>query len=148
MVIAKLGLSAIERILKRIVIDSSTGCWNWPGATAGGYGRIRFAMSEGGKKVLTHRVTYEYYVGKIPKGLELDHAVCNNPLCCNPEHVSPVTHAGNMARGAHAMKACCKHGHPLVAGNLYVKKGNPRSRQCRKCHLAAVSRYAARQKGR
>jgi hypothetical protein len=40
-------------------------------------------------------------VGPVPEGLELDH-LCENPPCCNPAHLEPVTHAENNRRAAQA----------------------------------------------
>lgn len=59
-----------------------------------GYGRVSFNR----KSVVAHRVTYEHFVGVVPYGLELDH-LCDNPPCCNPDHLEEVTHQENIQRG-------------------------------------------------
>ncbi len=77
------------------VVDKTTGCWIWQGAKIStGYGHLRVQ----GKNVLSHRYMYEKVKGEIPGGLELDH-LCRNPLCMNPQHLEPVTHAENCRRG-------------------------------------------------
>lgn len=89
------GLTAQERILRRIEIDTETGCWNWPGAKRGlyGYGNIY----EDGKVMATHRVMYRDMVGPLLDGHEIDH-LCNNTGCCNPDHLEQVTREENMKR--------------------------------------------------
>jgi len=83
-----------ERIETNIEIDSN-GCWIWLKCkNNGGYGRIQV----NGKPWLTHRVSYELYVGSIPQGLTIDH-LCRVRHCCNPAHLEPVTSAENTRRG-------------------------------------------------
>lgn len=74
-------------------VKTGIGCWIWTGATASGYGVIR----QNRKLVLAHRAIYELIVGKIPKGLQIDH-LCQNTICVNPKHLEPVTPKENMRR--------------------------------------------------
>lgn len=69
-----------EQFLIRIVKDAS-GCWFLP-----------TRMKNKG----SHRIAYRLIKGEIPKGMCICHA-CDNPLCCNPEHLWLGTHAENMA---------------------------------------------------
>lgn len=48
--------------------------------------------------MVTHRITYLFYVGPIPDGLELDH-LCRVRACCNPDHLEAVTRLVNVRRG-------------------------------------------------
>ncbi len=58
-------------------------CWIWTKGTSGwGYGDIR----EGPKTLKAHRVAWEQKYGPIPNGLFVLHK-CNNPPCCNPDHL-------------------------------------------------------------
>jgi hypothetical protein len=83
----------IERKLDRLV-KTVTGCWQWPGALdESGYGQVVV----GGRNRAIHSVAWEYLMGPIPSGLELDHK-CRNRACANPAHLEPVTHVENMAR--------------------------------------------------
>lgn len=133
----------MDRIMARIVVNDD-GCWVYPVShKSDGYGRVRQCAADGGAKVLVHRATYEALVGPIPDGLELDHVWargCRSNSCCNPAHLEPVTHAGNMGRGWHARKTHCKSDHPLSGDNLLTTK-NPKHRGCRACACLSTRRY-------
>ena len=107
-------------------------CWVWDkGKLSAGYGTTRI---EGVTK-LVHRIAYEYIIGAIPNGLELDH-LCRNHACYNPEHLEAVTHIENMRRGKHARKTHCPNGHPYSGDNLYIgkqTKGGTVARVCKTC---------------
>lgn len=86
-----------ERLARRTELDVATGCWVWTGNTRAGYGRI--SMSVGAERKarrfrLVHRVAFEALVGPIPSGLSVLHR-CDNPPCCNPEHLFLGTIADN-----------------------------------------------------
>jgi HNH endonuclease len=71
-----------------------TPCHIWPGVpTPSGYGRLHHA----GRATLAHRFFYEQASGPVPEGMDLDH-LCRVPLCCNPDHLEPVTRAENVRR--------------------------------------------------
>lgn len=83
-----------------------TGCWEWRGnRNALGYGMVRFMYG----RRRAHRVAYEIYKG-APGELMVCHA-CDNPPCCNPEHLFLGDQKANMedmsrkARGACGQKA-------------------------------------------
>lgn len=115
-------------------VVAENGCHIWQGAMNGsGYGVVGVE----GRNRYVHRLRYEREVGPIPEGMHLDHFVCDNPSCCNPAHVRPVTPRENLLRGntvnaAHAAKTHCPQGHPYAGDNLRV---TPRTggRQCRAC---------------
>jgi hypothetical protein len=85
-----------KRVEDKILVNDDTGCWEWQGCTNsnGGYGRVYF----GRRSQVVHRYVYELLKNQIPEGAELDH-LCYNRICCNPEHLEPVTHRENMRRG-------------------------------------------------
>ena len=125
-------------------VDKTGECWLWTGARdRRGYGSVGID----GRTRIAYRVAYEWLVGAIPAGLELDH-LCRNPSCVNPAHLQPVTHRENILRGAapsavNARKTQCAHGHPLSGGNLIVEDAG--HRRCRRC---LVAKETARQKRR
>jgi hypothetical protein len=132
---------------RRTITD--TGCWEYDGSrTKAGYGQIRIG-GRNGKTRCVHVVAYELLVGEIPEGLVLDHRVCDNPPCFNPEHLLPCTHRENILRGTgasarNAAKVECSKGHLLSGGNLYVRPGTS-WRGCRQCRRDAMRRYYERQ---
>lgn len=109
----------IERFEAKYFV-APDGCWLWTAnAHAQGYGKIKIAK----KTMLAHRVSYELYVGKIAKGLHIDH-LCRQPACVNPYHLEPVTKKENTLRGVgpsaqNAKKTHCKRGHELTSQNMY-----------------------------
>jgi hypothetical protein len=124
-------------------VDKTETCWLWTGAkSVRGYGVAGQRPSR-----LAHRVAYEYLVGQIPEGLDLDH-LCRVLACVNPDHLEPVPHRINVLRGEspaaqNAVKTHCKRGHSLSGDNLYVFPSG--GRMCRTCYRAAARRtYAAR----
>ena len=76
-------VSVYSRLKNKIVIDKNTNCWNWVGAKfKDGYGL--FTLD--GRHVGVHRVMFSIFNNYIPEKLCVCHK-CDNPLCCNPEHL-------------------------------------------------------------
>lgn len=72
---------------------SPSGCWEWQlSRFPAGYGRISIGRQ---KQDYAHRVSYREYKGPIPDGLVVRHK-CDNPCCCNPEHLELGTQKDNM----------------------------------------------------
>lgn len=77
----------------RALIESKTtvdenGCWIWPNAKRYGSTTIN------GKWYGTHRLAYMAYHGRIGKNHVLHR--CDNPPCCNPDHLFLGTHQDNI----------------------------------------------------
>lgn len=67
-------------------------CWEWQGGRfPSGYGRVM----ERKTPFLAHRFAYSSANGEIPDGLVVRHS-CDNPPCCNPNHLLLGTHKDNM----------------------------------------------------
>jgi hypothetical protein len=85
------GLSLLERLLNKVIIDNNS-CWVWQGGTNNiGYGMMR----DGAKMRTVHRVSYEEHnQSSIPSHLVVMHR-CDNKLCTNPAHLSLGTRKDN-----------------------------------------------------
>lgn len=67
-------------------------CWEWTGGRSDkGYGKYFID----GRTVGAHRWAYIFAKGPIPAGQVIRHT-CDNPPCCNPDHLLAGTHAQNM----------------------------------------------------
>lgn len=85
----------------RLHRNPDNGCWEWMGPRQkDGYGFLRAE----GNFWLAHRWAWTVANGPIPSGLLVRHR-CDNPPCCNPEHLLLGTDADNkrdsMERGRH-----------------------------------------------
>jgi len=135
-----------------------SGCAEWTGyLTADGYGKAVVGYRGHGRPIrkYAHRVMFEWWIGPVPKGLELDH-LCRNRRCINPLHLEPVTRAENVRRGdvptlmrdsdrrprrGHVER--CKHGHEMVGDNVGT---NAQRRWCRACRRDIARRAYERSK--
>jgi HNH endonuclease len=118
--------------------DKRSRCWVWTGALRGDGKYPAFSLNR--VQFGAHRLSYIHFVGRIPKGLEIDH-LCRNKQCVNPRHLEPVTRKVNAERWGKT-KTHCKHGHPFDKKNTYI---NPRGqRECKECRRQAVRRMRVR----
>lgn len=97
----------IDRLMARVV-ENINGCWIFTGARTSGYG-VLGTGSRGTGLTLAHRATYDYFIGDVPRGLDLDH-LCRVRECCNPWHLEPVTRSVNNLRIP--PRTACRRGHP------------------------------------
>ena len=92
---AKYDTKDIIRFLEKL--DRSGDCWVWKGTVnEQGYGRLNVNY----KMVFTHKIAYELQYGEIPEGLLVCHT-CDNPPCCNPDHLflgTPQENVDDMMR--------------------------------------------------
>jgi len=87
--------AVIDKIQSRYIPEPNSGCWLWLGhIKKNGYG----SLTIGKKNFHAHRLSYQTYVGEIPKDKVLDHK-CRVRCCCNPNHLEIVTQKENFQRG-------------------------------------------------
>lgn len=136
--------------------DPSRGpCWRWTSTTSrSGYG----AFSVDGSTVAAYKWGYEFIVGEVPDGLQLDHTChdwrvceggpgCPHRSCVNPSHLEVVTPQENWRRSnnlmaVNARKTHCIRGHEFTPENTYTTARGRRS--CRRCMADASARYRAK----
>lgn len=125
--------SLLEKILAQSSPEPMSGCWLWTGyCYSNGYASVEVSRC---RSKLAHRISYELFVGPIPKGLELDHK-CRVRCCINPDHLEPVTHAENMRRSPNTLssknivKTRCIAGHLYDEANTGIWHGTRRCRIC------------------
>ena len=96
-------LDILHKILSRLKVEYlgfeinsvPSPCHIWTGPDSGtgrggGYGRC----SIDGQTVAVHLVIFTHFFGYKPSKKQVDH-LCNNRLCCNPDHLVLVTHLKN-----------------------------------------------------
>lgn len=120
-------------------------CWEWSGCkNENGYGQLYANGSARG----AHRVAWELMRGAIPDGRSVLHR-CDNPACCNPDHLFLGDHTANMrdmvakGRGSEQRKTHCPQGHPYDETNTHYYRS---FRVCRECGRQKVARQRQRRK--
>jgi hypothetical protein len=95
-----------ERIMCKIIKNEITGCWEWTGSRHNtGYGQFEIK----GKSVRVHRFSLERKLCRKLEQYEVTRHMCNNPPCCNPDHLEVGTQQDNVddrtKAGVHKAKA-------------------------------------------
>lgn len=124
-----------ESVLSRLTIDPS-GCLLWTATlNIHGYGRFTYAR----RSYTVHRLMYEWFVGPIPPGYQMDH-LCRVRHCAAPAHLEAVLPAENTYRGigptaVNAAKTHCPQGHPYDETNTFTwrRPSGGIHRRCRQC---------------
>lgn len=75
------------------LVDQTGDCWEWLGDTdANGYGVFTWH----GRKTQAHALALSFTTGeRRADGLDTCHS-CDNPPCCNPDHLRFDTHLANV----------------------------------------------------
>jgi len=135
-----------EQLEKNVIPEPNSGCWIWLGSLRDkkdGYGGIHWR----GRMWRTHRLVFTILKKSVSKKLDLDHT-CRNRICCNPDHLEPVTRGENIRRGQgiapkNLAKTHCAKGHEYTAENTY-SWGNQRF--CRTCSIVWKGNYTRRKR--
>lgn len=116
-------MNAFERTMRKVV-KRENGCWEFTGAkNENGYGIVGLGKrSEGVDRA--HRVIYREICGPILDGMFVCHK-CDNPPCCNPEHLFLGTaQENNSDMRAKGRGSCPPRNLHLRGSNHYIAKLN------------------------
>lgn len=96
-IIERLTSSDKERFWSKVNISDPKVCWEWKAAVNEcGYGRFSVGTRLTRVHLKAHRVSLALFLGSdISPEMFVLHS-CDNPACCNPNHLSQGTHKDNM----------------------------------------------------
>lgn len=77
-------------------LNYNKGCLEWSKASRLGYGQLRISLEGKSKIIQTHRISAMVKENRILKSSEFVCHKCDNPKCCNPEHLFVGTQFDNM----------------------------------------------------
>jgi hypothetical protein len=82
-----------DRFWGRVKVGHKNECWPWLGGQKGnGYGQFN---PKEGTSIVASRMAWILTHGKISRKLHVCHK-CDNPICCNPNHLFPGTPSQNL----------------------------------------------------
>lgn len=96
----------MKRFWNKVDKRGPTECWPWAASLKNDYGSFWLQ----GANDLAHRVAWQMTHGPIIDGLVVRHK-CDNPLCCNPEHLelgTPADNTRDMVRRGRASRRALK----------------------------------------
>jgi hypothetical protein len=138
-----------DAILSRSIPEPTSGCWLWLGIANAKNGYGYAPLGRRGCTRLSHRLSYEVFVGPIPPGLHIDHR-CSTKLCVNPDHLEAVTQQVNNQRQRHSNQfrsvTACVNGHPFDADNTYLRPTGGRA--CKTCIAQRSAAWSANNRSR
>lgn len=131
----------IARFWSKVNKRGSDGCWEWSACLQSkGYGYVNF----NGRQLLSHRVAYFLSTDVQPGKLCVCHH-CDNPKCCNPDHLFLGTISENntdMFSKGRANRAKGKHaGRAILTDTLVleIRKSSLTPRELSNIHKVGVS---------
>lgn len=130
----------IDRFFKYVGRKLPNGCIPWVGANSNGYGVI--GIGRGSGNVQATKVSFEFFVGPVPDGLEVLHR-CDNPPCINPVHLFVGTMADNMKD----KMAKCRQARGETVGSAVLTEENARTLRSRYEHGDATVQELADEYG-
>lgn len=106
-----LNPSVIARLRSLAETHGEDECWPWRWArTLPGYGNV--ALRRLGRNIGAHVAAYALAFGCRPDGAVIMHS-CDNPPCCNPQHLYAVTQAENLQDAVRKSRLYCTTGRPF-----------------------------------
>lgn len=96
-ILDKMTPSDKERFWSKVNVGGENECWLWKDRlNADGYGTLSVGGRDNQSKLFAHRVARVLATcEEIPPGKIVMHG-CDNPPCCNPNHLHVATHQENM----------------------------------------------------
>jgi hypothetical protein len=86
----------IDKFWSRVAKKEPADCWEWQGHLTKGRGQFRPGSSlKNTKRIYASRFAWTVTFGEIPEGKLVLHR-CDNPKCCNPDHLFIGTHDDNI----------------------------------------------------
>jgi len=101
------------------LVKKGSGCWIWiAGRDKDGYGKFAITLprvngKEMQKHVRAHRLAYLFAGGMIEPGRLVLHS-CDNPACCNPNHLRSGTQLQNRADAVLKWRQAYGERHPMA----------------------------------
>jgi len=134
----------ISRFWSKVDRRGSDECWPWRGGRdTSGYGVFYF-RNEGGKSqsIKAHRWLLGHLRGKPlilkPTGLEDGCHRCDNPPCCNPDHLYVGTRKQNIADAVERSRIWQLKVTHCPQGHEYTYNPSGKHRRCRACENKAL----------
>lgn len=111
-ILDKMSPSDKERFWSKVDIKSEEECWPWKDhLNSRGYGQIAVHDQGVQDKLMAHRVAKTLSLGEeIPSNKVTMHT-CDNPPCCNPEHLVVGTQQENMDDMVDKSRSVTSFGH-------------------------------------
>jgi len=81
----------VARFWSNVSVAGVNECWPWKRYCKSGYGQVKWL----GRAEEAHRIAYTIAYGDVPRDVVVRHR-CDNPKCCNPQHLQTGTHADNV----------------------------------------------------
>lgn len=85
----------VARFWSKVNVGRPTECWEWHAKARANYGYGIFKPRAGAATVRAHRFAFELAHGQIADAYVVRHT-CDNPPCCNPDHLVTGTQADNV----------------------------------------------------
>ena len=89
-------MTIAERFWSRVRVGNENECWPWQEKSRHEHGYGVFRPTKDSGAVKAHRFAWSEANGEIPSGQVVRHK-CDNPPCCNPNHLVLGTQADNVA---------------------------------------------------